>query len=343
MRPRLDNEVKLNWIILAAVVVIGAGALAWFADWGAGAEQVDEERRRYNNRVGDLLYSEQLNRMRARNDDLSNYLLELQQQVGIREVPPFLMPPDDVKPGLYFTVVYSQIWSVLQQRANRFSVASYDYQIGFGHLGGRPPASREEVRYYLTMLQLITKAVYLGLSTPDKTVQHLAINGVDPANRRVTGPAGRPPLLIEYPFELQVHASLKDILWLLHQLSDDQLDPRRRSSVQGAFSKWLQQDIIAALAENSDQQFSLSGAEGAGNEVCPLIVRGLSVTSGNLQAVDQLEQLEVTIQLAGMEFLTTNERIEGVAEIDPDRRAAAQRAQNRTSITGTNANQVARP
>ena len=340
MQPRMDQDVRISWIALAVTAVVVIGTLAWYYDWGEQADAVTTEARRYLNRTGELPYAQQLDRLRDRNADLANYLEELQAQVGIREVPPFLMPPPEQKPGEYFTVVYSQIWSELQQRASRFSIENYDYTIGFGHLEGRPPATREEVRYYLTMLQLVTKAVYFSLSTPDKTVQTVAVRGVDPKTRLVTGPDGRPPLLLEYPFELEVRASLKDILWLLHQLSDDQLDLSQRTDEQRDFGVWLQ-TVIDKLEESGGLQVSYDGAEGAGNEICPLIVRGLTIVSGNLETADQVTQLDVVIQLAGMEFLTPNERQNGVADVRPERTQRAAASTGR--IRGTSTNHVARP
>jgi hypothetical protein len=117
----------------------------------------------------------------------------------------------------------------------------------------------------MTMLQLTEKAVGIVLAANEPPLESFAITH----ERAVeTGPAGRPVLLREYPLTLKVRGSLKDILWILHRLS----------------------------------QFEADGKD------YPLILRGLVIQSENAKPKDNIQHLDAVFQLAGMQFLTPEER-----------------------------------
>jgi hypothetical protein len=99
---------------------------------------------------------------------------------------------------------------------------------------------------------------------------------------------------------MQITGSLRSILWLIHQLS-----------MEGDHSKELERfrGLLREITTKVDKVIPTGVAsDTAGNVASPLIVRGITVESGNLLPTDQLTQLTVTLQLAGMEFLSAEER-----------------------------------
>ena len=178
------------------------------------------------------------------------------------------------------------------------SIDQFDASMGFA-FSDRPP-ELSQVPYWLTMLQLTTKAAYLALACPYGNISDVRFEKVDLNGEVLTGPVGRPALLREYPFEMQITGSLRSVLWLIHQLS-----------MEGDHSKELERfrGLLRQITKKVDKVIPTGAADdGAGNVASPLDGRGITFESGNLLPTDQLTQLTVTLQLAGMEFLGAEER-----------------------------------
>ena len=84
-----------------------------------------------------------------------------------------------------------------------------------------------------------------------------------------TGPVTRPALLREYPLELKVRGSLHDLMWIQHALS---------------------------LSEEN------------GAHTYPLILQSWEIVSENTKPKDSINQLDAVFRVAGMQFLTPEER-----------------------------------
>jgi len=300
MRPSIRKELRNSWLIFGAAVTLSVIGLAALHSYGPDTERLADERAAYETRRGVLPLSDQVGLQQQANHFLGQRIEELKKQTGLRTVPPFRAPPTEENPGVYLVAAYKQIREALDQIARDRHVAEYDSDMGFlTHIAqGRPPPA-DELEHWNKMLQLITKACYLALNAPLNSIKEVRADFGGQARVDKTGPAGRPPLLYEYPFELTVRGSLHDVLWLLHELSAD-----RVTEEQGRMLAWLQRvkrKIDQARQQPEDES---EFAEAIG----PLIVRGIRVQSENLLPEQNLQEIEVTFDLAGMEFLDNQQR-----------------------------------
>jgi hypothetical protein len=192
--------------------------------------------------------------------------------------------------GYYFRLVYDIAVEYLQARARNMRIQEYDTELGFKFPDGRV-FSEEEAQEELIRLQLTVRAMMLALSTPDRLQEIKIIHG----DIIETGPVSRPPLLREYPFKIRVKGSLKDILWLLHQYSADQVPT-------DTVDDWNK--LIAHVQRNLKRDIELVRRE----DHFPLILTGMKINSENSEPRDHIEQLEAEFELAGMQFLSEAER-----------------------------------
>lgn len=308
MKPNLTRERKRSWGVLTAVFVLCALVLAWYHDWGELSEELTTQRTRHASLTGSLQLQGLIDQQRAVNQQLRARIKERQRDVGIRPRPPFVVPEtgrgsaDDS--GDYFQDLYYAIReSLLNLGQTRGAVESFDTKMGFAFAEGRPPA-RDPVDRWLTMLQLVTKACYLACQSKYREITMIEVAPIQAAEGILRGAEGRDPILREYPFSLHVRGTLRDILWLLHQLSYD-----NRAGEQTEASQRLQawrRGLIADL--NAKTRFKVQ-ADAAELQAAfgPIAVLGLTI-DGNvedleLEEIDNLAQLDVHIDLVGMEFL----------------------------------------
>ena len=331
MTPNVAKEMQLSWMVFAIAAVICAIAVFIAYDGGAAADREAAAEAAYRSRTGDLELVTQINAQAVANAKLVDHVEALKQRVGMRSVLPFLAPASNaMDPGEYFLATEYQIRSGLLKIANARSTIGYPDSIGFAFMGGvRPP--EEDVSHWLKMLQLVSKSVYLALSAKRNTVQDLTISFNPAVSVTEAGPEGRPVLLRQYPFELRLKAQLQDVLWLMHQLAAEE-----PTAEHDEFKAWLgnitrdllisdtgmvsqadlkragvsaEDDGVSVIrALRADGRLPFSDSVSIGNDVSPLIVRGLSVNSGNITSADNSAVLDVTFLLAGMEFLDAQER-----------------------------------
>lgn len=338
MRPSLDRERRTAWLVVGLTCLVGGIFLMWWYDWGETSSRLGEAREAYQKRIGRFRLELQRHEQALANELLHQRIVELKSQVGIRETPPYRVPKKATNEnmGHYWKLLYGATWENLKKRAvaiNNLPADDYDTPIGFDKFSrgqGEPTAA--QTPYYLTMLQLVTKAVYLAQAAPSGTIRMIRIDDVDPERVVPTGPAGRPALLREFPFTLKIKGSLQDISWLLHVLCDDlrsQQQGEEPAKVHQEFEEWLQ-NLTALAKEKLKIEFDVEDRPTeAGNAVCPLIVRGLHITGPFDDAKDQVPMfdervlLEATFDLAGMQFLSDQER-----QLEPIR-AAGSRAPGR--------------
>jgi hypothetical protein len=297
MRPNLDKEKKQAWVGFAVVLFLGGLGAWWIWDGGLVAQERSEAEAAYLNRIGKTRMIDQVEKSEAAIRDLESSIQELKKTTGIDLVPPFVVPESVRDEGYYFRVVFDTVRDDLQVKAGGIELG----QLGFVQLGDAPPPDAD-AQYWLSMLQLVSKTLYLCVEAPGGPLQEISISGVELNKRIQTGPTSRPPLLQEYPFTLRVKGSLESISWLLLQLSADRNTPGNQD---GALLSWL--------GSVGDKVRQVPGFQGVARNdvdepVGPLIVRGYEITSANRSEVDQITQLDATFQLAGMKYLTYEER-----------------------------------
>ncbi len=320
MRPTIHREMKIGWYALAAVALLGGGVL-WYL-WSSVQKsrmQVVQERQDYRTRVGHFPYEYpenhdkkgqgELAKAKRGLENLRRNIEGFKRMVGLNKASPFILPPPAARDrGYYVKVVYDTIRDELNGMARLRSEVDFADDLGF-HFPSNDPPPAEEAQHWSTMLQLVSKAAFLALQTNFDDdldgLRHIAIGRLRNGHQVATGPGGRPPLLREYPFTLTVKGSLKDILWLLHQLSADHGTPSHQQ-----YHRLLRQ--VAGKVKRTVEELGLA-IEGMDIQVDdihtgPLIVQGLNISSKNSQPIDHISQLTATFRLAGMDFLDNDER-----------------------------------
>ncbi|MHC5067636.1 MAG: hypothetical protein ACYTF0_03495 [Planctomycetota bacterium] len=313
MKVDLRPDLMKSWAVFAATLVLGAGFMWWWSDVAQLRGQEERAAAAYQQQLGQLDLAGQVAAQRAANERLASHLSDLKGNTGVREVAPFMVPENYRRPSEYFRVAYDKIREDLLRRAEEIRSSDYDQDLGFGFLADKIP-DPDNVDRWLLMLQLVSKAAYLAQSAPDGSLHGISIDdlgsGFAPVLR---GAEGRPAHLREYPFRLTVNGSLRDILWLLHQLSAEQPTPIHRR-----MQRWLGgRDGVADKVSAALGGIDAMPASDA-DEVSPLVVRGLDISSGNVRADQQVQTLTAIFDLAGLEFIAADEA--QPAERRPQRR-----------------------
>lgn len=263
MRPDTKKERRNGWLAFTAAVVIAGAAVWWLGDGGTGEARLHSALAALPHQDQGILFSQRLEEQRAATRKLAETIEELKKRVGFSVAAPFQVPKDTNEPSYLFRQVFTSVRGALGDRAIARSCENPDEFLGFGSDPKVPDDT--EAAYLLTMLQLTKKAVELVL---DKETQISSFK-ITHAKAELTGAKTRPPLLREYPLELTVTGSQRDILWLLHR--------------------------FAKTKDDREDDY-------------PLIIRGLTITSKNLKPRDDVQQLQATFKIAGMQFLTPEER-----------------------------------
>ena len=293
MRPDITEDMRIGWIALGVAVVIVVIAFFVMHDGGQALKAVTTAEKKYKQNKGNADYPllEQIQLQREANEQLAQNIHVLKTAVGIKPVRPFALPPNYTKQkGLYFRLVYDIVVEYLNNRARFKRIDPYSTNLGFTFADGQV-ISEEQAEEELIRLQLTVRAMLLALSTPDRlqeiTIEHSPIV--------LTGPVKRPPLLREYPFTLRVRGSLKDILWLLHQYASDTVP----IDTVGDWNK-----LVTQVQRNMGRKIEPTTSK----DHFPLILRGLRINSENSEPLDDVTQLDAEFELAGMEFLSDDER-----------------------------------
>jgi hypothetical protein len=260
MRPVVHKETMTGWGVLGGTLLVCLLGLWLLSDGGELAGQVAAAQ------AGLPAGGKEELRARVASQDEANRKLHetievLKKSASFSIEPRFQIPKDDKQPGYLFKRTFVEVRQGLRQKAEARKIV-YDENIGFG---ADPEVPKDELAPYLmTMLQLTEKVVGIALDTPSP-LESLTISH----GREIeTGPESRPALLREFPLKLSVRGSLKDILWILHRLS--QVEP--------------------------------------GGRDYPVILRGMLIESENAKPRDDVQQLTAEFELAGMRFLSEEER-----------------------------------
>jgi hypothetical protein len=245
------------------VAFVALLALWFVSDGGALAEQADAEQQKVTVGKGEDMRAH-VQQQVAANQKLRETIEQLKLDTRFELADYYKIPTSESQPGYLFKRKFVEVRERLRNKAAARRIV-YDDNIGFG-ADPKVPDDRE-APYLMTMLQITEKLVGIALDTPAplETFSVMQLAAVD------TGPVSRPILVREYPLTLKVRGGLKDILWILHRISE------------------------------------VSHTDGNKTDY-PLILRGFFIKSENATPKDDISQLDAEFQLAAMRFISEEER-----------------------------------
>ncbi len=214
LRPDLRKPLLTAWLTLGGVALLCAGVLYWLADAGEVPQQLKTAEAEQSKLKGTVDLLQRISQQKQANETLRSTINQLKTATGFTPVAPFIVPPNTPQPGQYFNEQLAAVQDFCRPKAFSKSIV-YQERLGFENTAKVP--KDEDAPHLLAMLQLTRKAADIILSTPTP-VQKFQIT--QPSKVAIiTGPAGRPALLREYPLRLEVRASLSDLLWILYTLA----------------------------------------------------------------------------------------------------------------------------
>ena len=293
MAPEVHKERMIGYIALGVAALLSLIFWAWLGSDGKFARQAANEAKRYeaNQRESQIPFAELLAQQRDANDRLDVLVEALKTETELKRLHPFIVPEDYREgAGFYLKRTYDLVRENLLQASINRRTPDYEQNLGFDLEGATLPD--EQAREQLVFLQLTARAMQLALGAEDGFESISVRHG----SAVVTGPKGRPPLLFEYPITLELTGSLKDILQLLHQLGSDQVTDK-------GWKSWVE-----FLVDIQRQNGTPKPIQPTDAEHFPLIVYGLTINSQNTSPVGDINQLNVSISLAGMEFIPEAQR-----------------------------------
>ncbi len=216
MLPDLSIEQRNSWLVLGGATVVVLGVL-WYVWDGSGplGDQVEAAHIAREKISGSSKQDmhQRVEQQRQANDELRRTIEKLKGESGFEVFAKFAILPSGDQPGYQFKRRFIEVRQALREKAAPRSIL-YDENIGFGSDDKVPDDI--QAPYLMAMLQLTEKAITIAINTPSPLYSMSITHG--PAVE--TGPENRPVLLREYPLELKVHGTLKDILWILHRISE---------------------------------------------------------------------------------------------------------------------------
>ncbi len=264
MMPDVKKEEKQGWFILAGMAAVCLIVYFIISDGGALAEEAESAGGKLSLGGSEDMHKHVQRQLEA-NKKLRETIEQLKLDTRFELADYYKIPSSEPQPGYLFKRKFVEVRERLRNKAAASRIV-YDENIGFG-ADPKVPDDRE-APYLLTMLQITEKLVTIALNTetPLETFSVVQLPAID------TGPVSRPVLLREYPLTLKVRGGLKDILSILHRISE--------------------------VAETKD---------GVKTDY-PLILRGFSIQSENATPKDDISQLEAEFQVAAMRFISEEER-----------------------------------
>lgn len=276
MQIDLRRDALQGWATLGAAALLATVLMYIAWDGGELAQQVADEKVKLPTTGTPL--SDLVRRQSDANAKLAQTIQQLKDQVGFSIEKGFKVDERDEdtyrrQPGKYFADRRLAVLEALDIRAREKGIADYDKYIGFGTGIKKPPPGDPPDNAYaadlLKMLQLTEKVVRVCLETPTPLQRLIVQPHPIMTKPDLLTPPGRPPLLREYSLKLDIRGSLKDVLWILHRLSP--------------------------------------GRDAAADEY-PLVLKSFKLTSLNSTPIQSISQLDLVLTVAGMEFLSSEER-----------------------------------
>lgn len=215
--PLLQRERVLAWSGILVAAILAGGVCWWVADDGSAAAAATAASQEMDKVKGPVLLSDRLREQKQANQELADSIDALRQGNGFTIGRDFLVPEKNEQPGQYFNERLLIVQDSLRAKAKDRNIV-YQERLGFERVVKVPPA--EEAEHLLIMLQLTERAASAVIDTPAsiKPVDSFAISQPT-KGPELTGAAGRPPLLREYPLKITLRAKLPTLLWILHRLA----------------------------------------------------------------------------------------------------------------------------
>ncbi len=272
----------VGWATLGGTAALMALVLWQVADDGATAKALAESRKSLKQIQGSEPIEHRIAAEKDAVEELRRTIDVLKKRTGFTVLRQYRVPIDDQDEKLRQPGYFFKQRLVAVRDAVRRK--AFNKSITFDEALGFDTSDKvppdADAEYLLTMLQLTEKAAHIVLDTPNPVTSFAFTRQPEHRKAIETGPLSRPILVREYPMELKVVGGLEDILWILHRLS--QVDSNRAGDY-------------------------------------PLILQGLSIDSQNLTQRDEISQLTAVFRIAGMQFLSDEERAKstGVAPPSP--------------------------
>jgi hypothetical protein len=273
MMPDVKKEVQTGWLVLSGVTAVVLIALWVISDGGTLAEQVDQAKAKHVDGGSESIRTHVERQIEA-NQAMRSTIEDLKRDSSFVLAKEFMIPAGDHQPGYLFKQRFAKVCDGLRLNAEKKKIV-YNSDIGFGN-DSEVPDDRS-APYLMSMLQLTEKVVAIALDTPT-ALENVTISH---SKEVKTGPESHPPPVQEYPLKLEVRGGLKDILWILHRISQ-----------------------VTPTAEGKTKDY-------------PLILRGFSINSENTKAKDSIQQLNAVFDLAAMHFITEEEHANDPSEFQP--------------------------
>jgi hypothetical protein len=291
----LQRETRIAWSVLGGTFLVGLIVLLVLADTGELKDQVEQESLEQKKLSGNELIATRIEAQRIANQRLAETIngnSGLKAQVKYRKDETYEIPADDkemqAQHGAWFLRTFNKAALPLYRRAQELGIGEYEKVLGFpaGKLDKAQVdpelahTDNDRADYLLIMLDITEKVAWLAMATETPLQKLLISHGDNPIE---SGPEGRPPLLIEYPFTLKVRGTHKDVLWLMRELSVSVVDRK------------------VVPYSNYTRKY-------------PIIVRGFDETSLEtvgkntgklLDAHDDITPIDVEIELAALDFPDT--------------------------------------
>jgi hypothetical protein len=305
MRPDVKKEKRAGWIALSAALVVGALVVMWFSQDDGLSEQLDQVRSAHAAMTGPEPFAQRIAKQQEANEALSRTIEELKRGSGFTAARDFRIEAEDIRKGFNPGYIFKDRFTGVRQKLNDIAAQKHieykedNLNFGFGSDEKVPPD--RDAPDLLIMLQLTEKAALIAFNTRTPIVKFNITHGT----KKVTGPAGRPPLVREYPLTMEVTATLEDVLWILHALSQVK-EPEA----------------------------------GKPSEDYPLVLQDLQISAMNLTEKDEIQVVQAVFKIYGMQFLPPQERGKqgGAKGLTP----AATRVPNATASRGNDSTR-ARP
>ena len=264
MMPDVKKEVQTGWLVLSGVTAVVLIALWVISDGGTLVEQAEQAKAKHVDGGSESILTHVERQIEA-NQAMRSTIEDLKRDSSFVLAKEFMIPAGNRQPGYLFKRRFVEVCEGLRIKAKAIKI-DYDQNIGFG-ADPEVPDDRK-APYLMSMLQLTEKVVAIAFDTPTP-LENLKVSHFDEVN---TGPESRPVLVQEYPLKLEVRGGLKDILWVLHRISQ-----------------------VTPTADGKTKDY-------------PLILRGFSIKSDNREPKDSIKQLDAVFDLAAMHFITEEER-----------------------------------
>jgi hypothetical protein len=273
MRPDLARETWTGWGVFAGVALVAGAAMYWFADDDGLAAKLTSAHSAYVGLGGPEPFSEVIAQQRAANLALRRTIDDRKRDTGFTVLRDFRIEPGDLTPGSGITpgYIFKQRFTAVREEIR--SLAQPRSVAYEENLGfdGNGDVPADKDVPYLLTMLQLTQKACR--ITLSSNVKPVTFFSITHDKATLTGPDGRPPLIQEYPLTLTVHGDLVDVLRILF-----------------LFSQTNQQD--------STHDY-------------PLVLQGLDITGGNAKPIDQIQDVNAVFHIAGMRYLTDDERVKG--------------------------------